>query len=185
MIEFSAMSSPHSTEDEAVATEATDIATLLSENAALKDRLRRALADAENTRRQAERKAEDTRKFAIAEFARELLPVIDNLQRVLEARMPASVPDNDALLAGVESTLRLFLRTLERFAIKKIAALGQRFDPSLHEALMEADDASQPPGTVIQILEDGYIIHDRLLRPARVVVAKKRRAMSDSALAQD
>jgi molecular chaperone GrpE len=167
------MSSPHSIEDEALATEATDTATLLSENAALKDRLLRALADAENTRRQADRKAEDTRKFAIAEFARELLPIIDNLQRVLEARAAAQSAEDNALLQGVETTLRLFFQTLERFGIKKIAASGQRFDPSLHEALMEADDASNPPGTVTQVLEDGYTIHDRLLRPARVVVSKK------------
>jgi molecular chaperone GrpE len=179
------MSSPHSKDDEVLATEATDIATLLSENTALKDRLLRALADAENTRRQADRKAADTRKFAIAEFARELLPVIDNLQRVLAVRSSASVPDNDALLEGIESTLRLFFQTLERFGIKKIDALGQRFDPSLHEAMMEADDASQPPGTVIQILEDGYIIHERLLRPARVVVTKRRQPKPDQPIAQD
>lgn len=179
------MSSPHSIEDEAVATEATDVATLLSENASLKDRLLRALADAENARRQADRKAEDTRKFAIAELARELLPVIDNLQRVLEARKAAQSSENDALLEGVETTLRLFLQTLVRFGVKKIAASGQRFDPSLHEALMEADDASHPPGTVTQVLEDGYMIHDRLLRPARVVVSKRRSMTSDEVGSQE
>jgi molecular chaperone GrpE len=176
------MSSPHSIEDEAVATEATDVATLMSENASLKDRLLRALADAENARRQAERKAEDSRKFAVAELARELLPVIDNLQRVLEARRMAHSAQNDALLEGVETTLRLFLQTLERFGVKKIAASGQRFDPSLHEALMEAEDASQPPGMVTQVLEDGYLIHDRLLRPARVVVSKKQPPMDQGSI---
>ncbi|WP_170145636.1 nucleotide exchange factor GrpE [Rhodoplanes elegans] len=176
------MSSPHSIEDEAVATEATDVATLLSENASLKDRLLRALADAENARRQADRKAEDTRKFAVAELARELLPVIDNLQRVLEARKTAQSSENDALLEGVETTLRLFLQTLERFGVKKIVASGQRFDPSLHEALMEADDASHPPGMVTQVLEDGYMIHDRLLRPARVVVSKKQPPMDQGSI---
>ena len=176
------MSSPHSIEDEAVATEATDVATLLSENASLKDRLLRALADAENARRQADRKAEDTRKFAVAELARELLPVIDNLQRVLEARKTAQSSENDALLEGVETTLRLFLQTLERFGVKKIVASGQRFDPSLHEALMEAEDASHPPGMVTKVLEDGYLIHDRLLRPARVVVSKRQPPMDQGSI---
>ena len=179
------MSSPHSIEDEAVATEATDVATLLSENASLKDRLLRALADAENARRQADRKAEDTRKFAVAEFARELLPVIDNLQRVIEARKTVPSTQHDALLEGVETTLRLFLQTLERFCVKKIAASGQRFDPSLHEALMEAEDASHPPGIITRVLEDGYMIHDRLLRPARVVVSKKHPPTDHGSILQD
>jgi molecular chaperone GrpE len=168
------MSSPHSVEDEKVATEATDMATLLSENASLRDRLLRALAEAENVRRQAERRSEETRRFAIAEFARQLLPVLDNLKRVVTAHKQASHHDGDALVQGVEATLRLFLQTLERFGIRPIEALGQRFDPSRHEALMESDDPLQPPGTVTQVLEDGYMIEDRLLRPARVVVSKRR-----------
>ena len=98
--------------------------------------------------------------------------IVDAYQ-LLEARAAAQSAEDNALLQGVETTLRLFFQTLERFGIKKIAASGQRFDPSLHEALMEADDASNPPGTVTQVLEDGYTIHDRLLRPARVVVSKK------------
>jgi molecular chaperone GrpE len=104
---------------------------------------------------------------------------------VLEARKAAQSSENDALLEGVETTLRLFLQTLVRFGVKKIAASGQRFDPSLHEALMEADDASHPPGTVTQVLEDGYMIHDRLLRPARVVVSKRRSMTSDEVGSQD
>lgn len=168
-------SSPHSRDDEAVAVEATDLATLLSENASLKDRLLRALADSDNVRKQADRKIQDTRKFAIAELSRELLPIIDNLQRVVDSRqMAPTSAENDALFEGVESTLRLFVQTLERFGIKKINALGQRFDPTLHEALMEANDASQPPGIVTKVIEDGYMIHDRLLRPARVVVTRRQ-----------
>ncbi len=170
------MSSPHSREDELVATDATDAATLIAENAALRDRLLRALAEAENVRRRADREVEETRKFAVAEFARELLPVVDNLQRVIDSKVTAADRSSDALTEGVATTLRLFLQTLERFGIKKIAALGARFDPTLHEALMESADQSHVPGTVTQVLEDGFTIGGRLLRPARVSVAKETRA---------
>lgn len=170
------MSSPHNEEDEVVATEAVDIGTLLAENASLQDRLLRALAEAENVRRRADRDMEETRKFAVAEFSRALLPILDNLQRVLDAKRRTENQVSDALVEGVTTTLRLFLQTLERFGIKKIAALGERFDPTLHEALMESADQSHPPGTVTQVLEEGFTIHGRLLRPARVVVAKPMRS---------
>ena len=170
------MARPHSMEDEAVATEAAAVGTLLKENASLRDRLLRALAEAENTRRQASRTAGDARRFAIADFARELLIVVDNLQRTVDAaddQAPLTT-ENAALIEGVQSTLRVLLRTLERFGVRRIAALGERFDPNLHEAVMEADDPAQRPGTVAQVLEQGYTIHGRLLRPARVVVSKRR-----------
>jgi molecular chaperone GrpE len=164
---------PHSNVDEAVAQEAVDVATLIAENASLRDRLLRALADAENIRRRAERTAEEARQYAISDFARELLMVADNLKRTIAAaaERPETVED-DLLIEGVRATERLLEQTLSRFGIRKIDALGKRFDPSLHEAVMEADDGSQPPGTVVRVVEDGYTIHDRLLRPARVVVAR-------------
>ena len=164
----------HSNVDEAVATEAVDVATLVVENASLRDRLLRALADAENTRRRAERAAEEARKYAIADFARELLAVADNLQRTIAAasRSPETVEDQ-ALIEGVRATERLLEHTFSRFGIQKIDALGKPFDPTLHEAMMEVDDPSQPPGTVVRVAEDGYKIHDRLLRPARVFVVKR------------
>jgi molecular chaperone GrpE len=165
---------PHSIEDEVVATEAVDVGTLLKENASLRDRLLRALADAENTRRQASRTAGDARRFAIADFARELLVVVDNLQRTIDAA-DGQAPlrrKNATLIEGVRSTLRFLLGTLERFGVRPIAALGERFDPNLHEAVMEVDDPA--PGTVAQVVEQGYTIHGRLLRPARVVVSKQR-----------
>jgi molecular chaperone GrpE len=165
-------------EDEAATPgEATvDAAALEAENAALRDRMLRALADAENTRRRAERAAEDARQYAVADFARELLPVTDNLRRAIvtaERHTPKSVED-DALIEGVRATERLLMAAFERFGIRKIDALGARFDPSLHEAVTEVDDASQVPGTVVDVLEEGYTIHDRLLRPARVIIAKRR-----------
>ena len=166
---------PHSNVDEAIAQEAVDVATLVAENASLRDRLLRALADAENTRRRAEGTAEEARQYAFADFARELLAVADNLQRTIAAasrHSPETVEDQ-ALIEGVRATERLLEHTLSRFGIQKIDALGKPFDPTLHEAVMEVDDPSQPPGTVVRVAEDGYTIHDRLLRPARVLVAKR------------
>jgi molecular chaperone GrpE len=167
---------PHHMVDEAVAAEAVDPATLMTENQSLRDRLLRALADAENTRRRAERTAEEARQYAIADFARELLVVADNLQRTIDAaerRSPETVEDA-ALIEGVRTTERILMHTLERFGIRKIEAVGQPFDPNLHEAVMEVDDREQPPGTVVRVVEDGYTIHDRLLRPARVFVSRRR-----------
>src|SRR5712671_2900959 len=114
------------------------------------------------------------RSNAISDFARELLMVADNLERTIAAaaERPETVEDQ-ALIEGVRATKRLLEQTLSHFGVRKIDALGKRFNPSLHEAVMEADDASQPPGTVVRVLEDGYTIQDRLLRPARVVVARR------------
>jgi molecular chaperone GrpE len=167
---------PHSVVDEAVATEAVDVATLVAENASLRDRLLRTLADAENMRRRAERTAEEARQYAISDFAREVLTVADNLQRTIaaaERHQPKTVEDA-ALIEGVRATHRILQHTLQRFGIRKIDALGKRFDPTLHEAVMEVDDDSQPPGTVVRVADDGYTIHDRLLRPARVFVTRRR-----------
>jgi molecular chaperone GrpE len=165
----------HSNVDEAVAQEAVDVGTLVAENASLRDRLLRALADAENTRRRAERAAEEAQQYAISDLARELLVVADNLRRTLEAaeRNSTERAEDSALIQGVRATERLLEHVLKRFGIQKIDAVGKRFDPSLHEAVMEVNDASQPAGSVVRVLEDGYTIHDRLLRPARVAVARQ------------
>jgi len=166
---------PHSNVDEAIAQEAVDVATLVAENASLRDRLLRALADAENTRRRAERTAEEARQYAFADFARELLVIADNLRRTIAAasgRDSQTVEDR-ALIEGVRATERLLEQIFSRFGIRKIEALDKPFDPTLHEAMMEVEDSSRPPGTVVRVAEDGYMIHDRLLRPARVLVAKR------------
>jgi molecular chaperone GrpE len=167
------MPDPHSIEDEKVATEAADVATLLAENASLRDRLLRALAEAENRGRRAERAIEDARKFAIAEFARELLVVADNLRRTVVAATGQMTPtvENAALVEGVQATLRILMQTLQRFGVRPIEALGQRFDPNLHEAVARVADLSQPSDMITRVVEEGYMIHDRLLRPARVVVS--------------
>jgi molecular chaperone GrpE len=145
-------------------------------NASLRDRLLRALAEVENTRRRAERSVADAREYAISDFAAELLSVVDNLQRAVasaEDRTDQTAADA-ALLDGVRATQRQLLATLGRFGVKRIEALGASFDPHLHEAMAEVDDDPSPPGSVVRVLEDGYKIHDRLLRPARVIVAKPR-----------
>jgi molecular chaperone GrpE len=172
------MDKPHSPDDETIALEAADVASLVAENAALRDRYLRALADAENARRRSEQQAADARAYAVTQFARELLPVADNLRRAIESvETQAALGAGDAaLLEGIKATERMLAAAFERFGVRRIAAEGAAFDPAFHEAVMELDNPEAPSGTVLQVLEDGYTIHDRLLRAARVVVAKRRRA---------
>jgi len=154
--------------------QAERIATLESELAEARDRLLRALAETENVRRRGEREREDTAKFAISRFAGDILSVADNLRRALDS-MPADQAPNDAtrnLLTGVEATERELLGIFERRGIKRIDPLGERFDPNFHQAMMEVPNSGQDAGTVVQVLQPGYVIHDRLLRPALVGVAK-------------
>jgi molecular chaperone GrpE len=167
----------HNTSNKARAAEQSVGADdLAAENASLRDRMLRALADAENVRRRAERTALDASRYAIADFARAILEVADNLQRTLAAAENASpnTVGDAGLIEGVRATQRMLTQALERFDVRKIEALGQPFDPALHEAVMEVDDPSHPPGTVVRVVEDGYTIHDRLLRAARVAVSKRR-----------
>ena len=167
------MEMPHNRNEGPAPEECADAKALAAENASLRDRILRALADAENTRRRAERTVQDMSKYAIADFARELLAVADNLQRTIAAA-ELEMAEDAALLEGVRATERTLMHALERFGVRKIEALGAPFDPALHEAVMEVDDGSYPPGSVARVLEDGYMIHDRLLRAARVAVAKRR-----------
>jgi molecular chaperone GrpE len=155
---------------------APDLAALQGENASLRDRLLRALADCENTRKRAERTAADARQYAVSDFAREMLTVADNLQRSIAAaeQHDAETSEDAALTEGVRAIARMLAQIFERFGIRKIEAVGARFDPSLHEAVMEVEDASVLGGTVVGVAEDGYTLNDRLLRPARVIVAKRR-----------
>ena len=151
------------------------LAELQAETAMLKDRLMRALADTENLRRRTEREREDTAKYAVSKFAGDLLSVADNLRRAIDA-VPAEARETDEfvknLLAGVEATERELLQSFERAGIKKNDPSGQPFDPNFHEVLFEVPSSGQPSGTVVQLVQPGYTIHGRLLRPARVGVAK-------------
>jgi molecular chaperone GrpE len=150
------------------------VVQLEAENSQLKDQLLRTLADMENLRRRAEREKEDTQKYAVATLARDILSVADNLRRALESLPADQVPDEATrnLLSGVEATERELLGIFERRGIKRIEPVGERFDPNFHQAMFEVPNSGQEAGTVVQVLQPGYIIFDRLLRPALVGVAK-------------
>ena len=151
------------------------IAKLEADLAEARDRMLRALAETENVRRRLEREREDTARYAISRFAGDTLSVADNLRRALDA-VPATAVEKDEFLAklvdGVSATEKNLLSVLEKNGVKKLDPLGQKFDPNFHEVLFEMDAPDKPAGTVVQVLEAGYTIGDRLLRPARVAAAK-------------
>ena len=150
------------------------VAVLEAELAEHKDRLLRALAEAENTRRRAQRERDDATRYAISGFAKELLSAADNLRRALDSLPEAEVGDERtrSLLAGVAATERELLSVFERHGIRRIDPMGERFDHNLHQAIFEVEHGDRPPGTIIEVLQPGYLLHDRLLRPAMVGVAK-------------
>jgi len=139
-----------------------------------KDRLLRALAETENVRRRAHREREDASKYAVASFAKDLLAAADNLRRALDSLPEAEVRDERtrSLLEGVAATERELLGVFERHGIKRIDPKGERFDHNFHQAIFEADRPDAPTGTVVDVLQPGYVLYDRLLRPAMVGVAK-------------
>lgn len=145
-----------------------------TELAALKDQAIRALAEVENTRRRAEREVADMAKYAVTNFARDLVNVVENLQRAVES-IPANLKESQPAVAnlatGVDMTLRELLGAFERHGIKRIDPMGQKFDHNLHQAVAQVDTPDAAAGTVVQVLQAGYTIHDRLLRPAMVGVA--------------
>lgn len=146
------------------------------EIADLKDRLLRAAAETENARRRLERDKQDAVAYAVTGFARDLLGVVDNLRRALDA-IPADARETEAvkpIVTGVEMTERELSSVLQRHGINRIEAKGQKLDPNLHQPMIEVEDDEAEPGTIVQELQAGYLIKDRLLRPALVSVAKKR-----------
>ena len=155
------------------------VAELEAEVTRLKDQALRALAEAENTRRRAQREIEENNKYAVSNIARDILPVADNLRRALDG-IPADARQADDKLdkfaTGVELTEREFLAALDRHHIRRIDPLGKPFDHNLHQAVMQVEAPDKPAGTVVQVLQSGYTIHDRLLRPAMVAVAKSEAA---------
>ncbi|MBX6320533.1 MAG: nucleotide exchange factor GrpE [Rhodospirillaceae bacterium] len=141
-----------------------------------KDQALRALAEVENARRRHQREREDMQRYAIADFVKEILPVVDNLRRALDA-IPAEARAGDrfleSLATGVEMTERQLLGAFERFRVSRIDPQpGERFDAARHQAMFEVPDSGHPSGTVVQVVQPGYMLHDRLLRPALVGVAK-------------
>jgi molecular chaperone GrpE len=155
--------------------EADRVGALEAELAETKDKLLRALAETENTRRRAQREREDVQRYAVATFAKDVLTVADNLRRAIESASGAAAGDqmSQNLLAGVAATERELLAILERQGVKKIDPQpGDKFDPNLHEAMFELENTAKPAGSIVQVLQPGYRIHDRLLRAAMVGVAK-------------
>ena len=152
------------------------VAELDKKLAEANDKMLRALAEAENTRRRAERERQDTAKFSNTNFAKDLLTVADNLRRALETIEGQDAIQSNELIKviyeGVASTERELLRAFTKHGITKIEPLDKHFDPNFHEVIFEAQIAGKKAGTIIQVMETGYMIHERLLRPARVGVAK-------------
>lgn len=149
---------------------------LLKENEELKDRALRAAAEMENLRRRTARDVQDARAYAIANFARDMLAVSDNLRRAQDAIPAEAKAAGDigftALIEGVEMTERAMLGALERHGVKKLEPKGERFDPNFHQAIFEVADTDAASGTVVEVVQSGYSIGERVLRPAMVGVAK-------------
>ena len=180
----------YDTEDAAVAAEATGetsaeagaaaepdaLEAARAEAADLRDRYLRLAAEMDNLRRRTERDVKDAKSYSVAGFARDMLAVSDNLRRALDA-IPAEAraageAGLDALIEGVEMTERSMLSALERHGVKKLEPEGQKFDPNFHQAMFEVPNPNVPNNTVVQVVQAGYTIGDRVLRPAMVGVAK-------------
>jgi molecular chaperone GrpE len=162
---------------EVMAEEGPDpVEALRAENAELRDRMLRTIADMENLRKRTEREISDTRTYAIAGFARDMLTATDSLSRALLV-LPAEARENadgtmQSLIDGIELTEREMQRLLAKHGVKPIEAEGQKFDPHKHQAMFEVPDPSRPEGTVVQVVQAGFAIGDRVLRPAMVGIAK-------------
>jgi len=147
----------------------------------------RALAEMENLRKRTEREVADSRLYSVTSFARDLLVVADNMRRALEA-VPPELRANSAakaLIDGVELTERELLKALEKNGVRQFTPLGERFDPNLHQAMFEVPDATVPAGSVVQVIQPGYMIGDRILRPALVGVSKGGPRMAPAAPADE
>jgi|SRR5689334_2202307 len=146
------------------------------EHTEMKDRLLRTLAEMENLRKRTEREISDSRLYSVTSFARDLLVVADNMRRALEAVTPelrtAVESGVTALVDGIELTERELLKALEKNGVRQFTPQGEKFDPNLHQAMFEIPDATVPAGSVVQVVQPGYMIGDRVLRPALVGVSK-------------
>ena len=159
------------------AAEFAVLQTLQAEVESLKDQRLRALAEVENIRRRAEREKNEASQYAVTKFARDMVGIADNFARALAA-VPADVrsaadPQVQAVLDGVEATDRQLLQTLERYGVKAVDTSDGKFDPNLHQAIAEVPAGGKPPGSIVDVVQSGFMIGERLLRPAMVTVAKK------------
>ena len=164
------------TEKDAQAEEAEAAPSLEDRLADTNDQLLRTLAELENTRRRADRDRAEALKYGAASFARDMLGVADNLQRALNAVAELdqeTLPDAaKSLLEGVAATERDLIASMGRHKVSPVSPMGEKFDPNMHEAMFEAPGTGQPAGTIIEIIETGYMMDERLLRPAKVGIAK-------------
>jgi molecular chaperone GrpE len=165
------------------------VETLARESAENKDKLLRALAEMENLRRRSERAVADARDYGITSFARDVLAVADNMDRALAALdkelRDKAEPGVKALLDCVEITERELLKVLEKHGVKKFEPKGEKFDPNFHQAMYEVPDPSVPAGTIAQVVQAGYMIGERVLRPAMVGIAKGGPKAAPAAAATD
>ena len=163
------------TSDAETGAQSDPLTAMTAERDALKDQLLRALADTENMRRRSEREAETARKYGHTQFARDLVGAIDNLARAL-----ASAPEDkssldesvQSLLTGIELSWTEIQSAIEKHGVRQINPLGEKFDYNFHQAMFEVPTNDQPPGMVLEVVQHGYALHDRLLRPAMVGVSK-------------
>src|ERR1700736_30455 len=176
MTDTTAGAPAQATEEQEGATPAGEPAAPAQETAELRDRLLRSLAEMENMRRRTEREVADARAYGISAFARDLLAIADNMRRALDAfgAEPHEAADagTKALLEGIELTERELLSALERHGVRKLDPEGSKFDPHRHQAMYEVPDESVPAGTVVQVVQPGYTIGERVLRPALVAISK-------------
>jgi molecular chaperone GrpE len=159
------------------AAEFAVLEALRAEIESLKDQRLRALAEAENIRRRAEREKADASQYAVTKFARDMLSIADNFARALAACPPAARdaadPQIKAVLDGIEATDRQLLATLERHGVKPVDTGSGKFDPNLHQAIAEVPGNGKPAGSIVDVVQSGFMIGDRLLRPAMVTVARR------------
>jgi molecular chaperone GrpE len=166
---------PSDQQNSTPAAEPAPSTALEREHAEMKDRLLRTLAEMENLRKRTEREVADARLYGISAFARDILNVADNMHRAMQALDETRAGADSGLkvlLDGVELTERELMNALEKHGVKRIDPLGQKFDPNWHQAMYEVEDASVPNGSVVQVVQAGYVIGDRVLRPAMVAVSK-------------
>jgi molecular chaperone GrpE len=165
------------------AAEFAVLEALKAEVETLKDQRLRALAEVENIRRRAEKEKAEAGQYAVTKFARDMVAIADNFARALAA-VPAGVreaadPQVKAVLDGVEATDRQLLQTLERYGVKVVDTADGRFDPNLHQAIAEVPGNGKAPGSIVDVVQTGFMIGDRLLRPAMVTVARKDAAAAN------
>ena len=188
-IDQAAMPEPTEASDDAVPPAVTDadadpLAAITAERDALKDQLLRALAETENMRRRSEREAETARKYGHTQFARDLVGAIDNLARALQSAPEDKTTLDESvqsLLTGIELSWTEIQTAIEKHGVRQINPLGEKFDYNFHQAMFEVSTNDQPAGMVLEVVQHGYALHDRLLRPAMVGVSKAADAADTAA----